>query len=1132
MAGFGGTIKLQGEQAYRQALKAIAADLKTVAAEQKLTASTYDKTDTSLSALSKRSDDLKSKLSAQQAKWDTLSKAIKDYQSQQEKNKASIQSVEAQLDKEKKKLAEIASQYGTTSKEYQTQAKVVDELEQQLKELNAQYDKNEVTIKQTKAALTSTEADMKKTGAEMKKLGEQAQKAGDDTEDLGDSAKDAGKKAKDAANDGFTVLKGALANLAARGAEVAIQGLKNLATAVINMGKESLSSYAQYEQLVGGVETLFKDSADQVQKYAAVAYKTAGVSANTYMETVTSFSASLLQGLGGDTKKAAEIADMAIIDMADNANKMGTSIESIQYAYQGFAKQNYTMLDNLKLGYGGTQAEMARLVNESGVMGKAFKATAENVKEIPFDKLIEAIHKTQENMGITGTTAKEASSTIEGSVNSMKAAWSNLLTSIADDNADLGKSVDEFVDSAITAGQNIIPRVKQIVEGFKKLVGSLVTDVFPKLKKEMPELTPLIEPLEWIIKNYKTVVTAIGSIIAAFVATKVTNFVTSIVSTVSALVNAAKAAEGFAGAVGGIGKAISANPFGLLVGAIVGVGTAIGGLIGSMSDAEDATDSYKKHLKEQKEAIDANRDSWRELKKTQQDSLDADMTQLTNIEKLKDELLNLVDANGKVKEGYEGRASFILGALNDALGTEYTMTDGVIQKYDELKNNIDQVIEKKKAEAILNSQQALYEEAITKQADAYALLGQIQSEQQAKQKELNQVTELYNSILENSSPFELNELYRSGYMGKIEESMKKLQDETDNLDLQYREQEDLLNEYAYNIGTYEQNMALSHEGRYDEMTTTTWNYVKDMQNAGDAQKAELEKNAKTLQTQLDHQEKLYKETGNEIYKTQAESTRKQLEENNKKLQAYNATTDEKLNKNVDSWTRNATKIISELTGTQVEFKDAGDGQVQMYADGVKAGEPVSKQKAKEVAQATVKEMDKKAEANGMGQNVITGFTNGTGNQSLWATAKAKVQSFASSVLASMKSALKEKSPSKATREMGQFLLEGLSMGITDEEKDTLKQAAAFGESVIDAMNDGMSEAVSTTAIQQLQNAMPDNLSTSFRASMAGASAEAAQMEQRSLISAFKQALSEMKIEMDDYEMGKFIDKTVTRAIYS
>lgn len=203
----------------------------------------------------------------------------------------------------------------------------------------------------------------------------------------------------------------------------------------------SISSYADYQQLVGGVETLFKDSADMVQRYAAQAYKNQGMSANAYMETVTGFSASLLQSLGGDTEKAAKIADMAITDMSDNANKMGTSMESIQYAYQGFAKQNYTMLDNLKLGYGGTRSEMERLLKD------AEKLTGVHYDISNLSDVYEAIHAIQTEMGITGTTAQEAATTLSGAWNSAKAAFDNWLVALADPEGNVAGSTQQMMDS-------------------------------------------------------------------------------------------------------------------------------------------------------------------------------------------------------------------------------------------------------------------------------------------------------------------------------------------------------------------------------------------------------------------------------------------------------------------------------------------------------------------------------------------------------------------------------------------------------------------------------------------------------------------------------------------------------------
>lgn len=253
---------------------------------------------------------------------------------------------------------------------------------------------------------------------------------------------------------------------------------------VAALGTACINAYADYEQLAGGVETLFKDSADTIQTYADNAYKTAGLSANEYMETVTSFSASLLQSLDGDTEKAAAAADLAITDMADNANKMGTAMESIQYAYQGFAKQNYTMLDNLKLGYGGTKEEMQRLL-----------ADAEKLSGVKYDlssyaDVVEAIHVIQTEMGITGTTAKEASTTIQGSVASMKAAWANLMVGMADDTQNFDLLLSNFIESIGTVADNLLPRIGIVIEGMGKLVAGLA----PEIASALPTLTNELLP--------------------------------------------------------------------------------------------------------------------------------------------------------------------------------------------------------------------------------------------------------------------------------------------------------------------------------------------------------------------------------------------------------------------------------------------------------------------------------------------------------------------------------------------------------------------------------------------------------------------------------------------------------------
>ena len=303
-------------------------------------------------------------------------------------------------------------------------------------------------------------------------------------------------------------LKSALTALGG-GAAVAVAAAT---TAAVALGKASLEGYAEYEQLIGGVETLFKDSAGAVQEYAANAYKTAGLSANEYMETVTSFSASLLQSLGGDTEKAAQYADKAITDMSDNANKMGSSMESIQTAYQGFAKQNYTMLDNLKLGYGGTKSEMERLILDAEKLDSSFKASRDTNGDLAmsYSDIVDAIHIVQTDMGITGTTAKEASTTIQGSLQSAKAAWSNLVVGIADENANLEELVNNFVESVVTAGQNILPRIEIILQGMSQMLSQAGTTFIPLIVDAIVSNLPSL-----IQAGVQLIVTLAGALVQA-----------------------------------------------------------------------------------------------------------------------------------------------------------------------------------------------------------------------------------------------------------------------------------------------------------------------------------------------------------------------------------------------------------------------------------------------------------------------------------------------------------------------------------------------------------------------------------------------------------------------------------------
>lgn len=272
-------------------------------------------------------------------------------------------------------------------------------------------------------------------------------------------------------------------------AKAGVAAVAAVGTATIAIGKTALDAYSNYEQLVGGIDTLFKASSGKMQQYAANAYQTAGVSANRYMEISTSFAAALISSLGGNTEAAADMANTAITDMSDNANKMGTSLETVQEAYMSLSRGNYEMLDSLKLGYGGTKSELERLLSDA----EKFSAAQGKVRDFSVDSysdIVEAIHIVQDEMGITGTTAEEAATTIEGSVNMAKAAWDNWLAGLGNEDADMEGLTSQLVESVAVAGENIIPRVGQIMVSIGQTVAAYAPGVGLYLRNALINVLP------------------------------------------------------------------------------------------------------------------------------------------------------------------------------------------------------------------------------------------------------------------------------------------------------------------------------------------------------------------------------------------------------------------------------------------------------------------------------------------------------------------------------------------------------------------------------------------------------------------------------------------------------------------
>lgn len=366
----------------------------------------------------------------------------------------------------------------------------------------------------------SSQAFMQGPLAQMGQVSSQAQGVVRDLDDVGNAAQNAGQKGEEAGKKGESAL-GKIGSAAGKAAleigKISLAAVGAASAAVAAVSKAAIDSYANYEQLVGGVETLFGDSADVVKGYAEEAFSTVGMSCNAYMETVTGFAASLVSSLGGDTATAAQKANTAVADMADNANKMGTDMQSIQNAYQGFAKQNYTMLDNLKLGYGGTKEEMERLLAKAEEIQKTKFGIDIDYDVSSFSDIVDAIHVVQTEMGISGltakqaaeavasgamteeeafdamgTTAKEASTTIQGSIATMQGAWQNLMTGIADPAQDFDKLLGDVIDSVVTVSNNLMPRIMAVLPQMATGITELTENLLPLIPDTLEQMLPSV----------------------------------------------------------------------------------------------------------------------------------------------------------------------------------------------------------------------------------------------------------------------------------------------------------------------------------------------------------------------------------------------------------------------------------------------------------------------------------------------------------------------------------------------------------------------------------------------------------------------------------------------------------------
>ena len=507
-------VAIDGEKEYKESLKNINSALGTLKSELKLVESQYAGQANSYAALSAKGDVLSRMYDQQKEKVKAAAEQLEKAKKAQSDYAEKVSSAQSEISRCEAALAALGDETGDTTEE---QAKLTAELEKAKGELSAAekgYESTTRSVSSYQTQVNNAETELNKLGSELDKNASYMDEAAKSSDGCAESIGEYGKEAKKAGEDSeeagkkFDKVKTAATALGTAAAAATAA----LAAAAIKLGKEVISAYADYEQLVGGVETLFKDSSGKVMEYANDAYKTAGLSANEYMETVTGFSASLISSLGGDTEKAAKYADMAITDMSDNANKMGSDMASIQNAYSGFAKQNYTMLDNLKLGYGGTKEEMQRLLED------AEKLSGVKYDISSYSDIVDAIHVVQTEMGITGTTAKEAEATISGSIGMLKSSFQNLITGLGDADADIDKLCDNVVNSFNSVVKNITP----VVRNLAKTVPNALEGILDAIAPLLPELLEMgVGLFEALLSGFTSVLPELMNTAASLVTTLV-----------------------------------------------------------------------------------------------------------------------------------------------------------------------------------------------------------------------------------------------------------------------------------------------------------------------------------------------------------------------------------------------------------------------------------------------------------------------------------------------------------------------------------------------------------------------------------------------------------------------------------
>ena len=1009
-------------------------------------------------------------------------------------------------------------------------------------------------INREQAALESNKAELKRQTDALEELENQSDETGDEIEQVGTKA--------EKTSGGFSVMKGALANLVADGFRRATEAAKEFITEMVNVGKTFDDSMAQVAAVSGatgddleqlrdkakemGSATKFtaSEAADAFNYMAMAGWKTEemlggiegilnlAAASGSDLATTSDIVTDALTAMGYQAKDAGRLADV----MAAASSNANTNVElmghTFQYAAPLVGALGYSMEDTAVaiglMANSGIKGEKAGTALRSMLTRLASppKAAAESLTELgvtltdsdgkmkSLDEVIRDLRgafadldETEQAHHASAIAGQEAMSGLLAIVNAAPTDFEKLTKAVEDSDGAAQKMADTMLDTLggdmtvlnsqiegvrLTIYEQFAPTLRDVVKKVQKWLGQVDWKAFGKKasnalksimdygkrlgKQVLPTLKTafkvVVDVVKFAINNFKTLVTVLGTALVVIKSVKAAFAIKAAITAVTTAVAGLTAGVGLATKAQVVwNAAMASNPIGAVATAVGLLAGGIALLVGHNKAAKKATYELSEEQKKQKkisgdlkDELDETAKSYSNLQEEQQKTLAGKESEFRYYEDLWEELQGIVDQNGKVKEGYEQRADFLTTQLSEATGIEIELVDGVIQKYKDLGTTIEETMNKKRAEIVLSSQEELYAEAIKnidavskKYADAAKYLEDNQVDYEATKATYLMVTDDPDFWGEDS----------------VKEWTERYQVFKDYEDI-IAESEQLIKDYTYNIGVYEHNMALAHDGNYKDMIKVTSEYVNQFENASDAEKAMLQQNVDNTRTQLEILRGVRNESNAAIYDDQIKSAEKLLIEQLRELQVYNSATENQLGENFTIWSNALSKNLSAILGKNLEFQNAGEGLVQMFVNGEQIGAPMATTEMDKMVNSMLDELDSgKTDAetagenfvnavidkieNGetgaetAGKNLIEGVNTGIKNRDKQNSAFSSISLFGNTLLGRLKTSLEEKSPSKATRKMGRFLVDGLTQGIKDNEQGAFGKVSKFGHAVLSTL---------------------------------------------------------------------------------